>query len=259
MVFVRWTGQSGVCPARIPTDQPAAGGVGRHGARDRREPPRPRRKHRSRDRAPRASDRAGDALEFLADAGIRRRSATGGTAMKTVLCYGDSNTWGWNAATRARYPREERWTGRLQQQLGEGYWVVEEGQNGRTTVHDDPVEGSKNGMNYLIPCLESHHPVDLVVLMLGTNDLKRRFCKSAMEIARSAGRLVRAIRTSPFGPGDQPPRVLLVAPPPITTLTDFSEVFAGSVEKSLQFGTWYRAEAELHGVAFLDAVRDVLA
>lgn len=173
--------------------------------------------------------------------------------MKTVLCFGDSNTWGFVPGTGARYAREERWTGRLQYLLGDGYAVVEEGQNGRTTVHDDPVDGFKNGMTYLLPCLESHKPVDLVVLLLGTNDLKARFCKSAMEIAKSAGRLVRAIRTSQYGPGDGPPQVLLIAPPPITTLTDFADVFAGSVEKSQQLARWYRTEAELHRVPFLDA------
>ena len=61
--------------------------------------------------------------------------------MKTILCYGDSNTWGYEPATKERYSRAERWTGILQRELGADYYVVEEGLNGRTTVWDDPIEG----------------------------------------------------------------------------------------------------------------------
>ena len=95
--------------------------------------------------------------------------------MKRILCYGDSNTWGYDPATQERFDRATRWTGVLRTTLGDGYEILEEGLNGRTTVWDDPIEGYKNGHTYLVPCLETHRPVDLVVLMLGTNDLKKRF------------------------------------------------------------------------------------
>ena len=95
--------------------------------------------------------------------------------MRRILCFGDSNTWGYDPATGERFDEQTRWTGVLQAALGGDYTVIEEGLNGRTTVWDDPIEGHKNGHEYLVPCLETHRPLDLVVLMLGTNDLKRRF------------------------------------------------------------------------------------
>ena len=122
--------------------------------------------------------------------------------MKTVMCYGDSNTWGYNPATQQRYPRDERWTGVLQELLGADYRVIEEGLNGRTTVWDDPIEGYKNGREYLIPCLESQKPLDLVIIMLGTNDLKLRFSLPAYDIAEGAGVLVEIAQKSQAGPDE---------------------------------------------------------
>lgn len=107
--------------------------------------------------------------------------------MKTILCYGDSNTYGaipidfdlldkHFIASHYRLSKEKRWSSILQAELGSTYHVIEEGLNGRTTVWDDPTEGKhKNGLTYLIPCLETHAPIDLVILMLGTNDLKPKF------------------------------------------------------------------------------------
>jgi len=89
--------------------------------------------------------------------------------MKTILCYGDSNTYGYNPVTGGRWPEDIRWTGRLQQLLGDEYKVIEEGCNGRTTMYKAPGEGWKSGLEYLKPCLNSHKPVDAVVMMLGTN------------------------------------------------------------------------------------------
>jgi lysophospholipase L1-like esterase len=173
--------------------------------------------------------------------------------MKTILCYGDSNTWGYNPATQERYGHDQRWTRQLQALLGGGYWVIEEGQNGRTTVHDDPVEGNKNGLTYLMPCLESHKPLDMVVLMLGTNDLKLRMSKTSQDIAKSVGRLVKLIQSSESGPGNTVPEVLVIAPPPLGKLTDFADSFSGGSDKSRSLGSWYRVIAEERGCAFLDA------
>jgi lysophospholipase L1-like esterase len=173
--------------------------------------------------------------------------------MKTILCFGDSNTWGYDPATQQRYGHGQRWTRRLQELLGEGYWVIEEGQNGRTTVHDDPVEGNKNGLTYLLPCLESHKPIDLVVLMLGTNDLKLRMAKTSQDIAKSVGRLVRHIQVSESGPGGKAPLVLVIAPPPLGRLTDFGDSFAGGSGKSQTLGSEYEKIAAERGCAFLDA------
>ena len=105
--------------------------------------------------------------------------------MKSILCYGDSNTYGLMPDSPDRYPRDVRWTGILQKKLGEDYYVIEEGLSGRTTLWDDPIEEHKNGKKYLLPCLDSHKPVDLVILMLGTNDLKTRFSLTPFDIGAS--------------------------------------------------------------------------
>jgi lysophospholipase L1-like esterase len=173
--------------------------------------------------------------------------------MKTILCYGDSNTWGYNPVDAGRYPRDVRWTGVLAHELGPDYQVVEEGLNGRTTVWDDPIEGYKNGRDYLIPCLETHKPVDLVVLMLGSNDLKMRFSLPAYDIANGAGVLVGVIQQSAAGLDGRAPRVLLMAPPPVARLTDFAEMFEGAAAKSKKFAEHYRRVADECGCEFLDA------
>jgi lysophospholipase L1-like esterase len=110
--------------------------------------------------------------------------------VKTVLCFGDSNTWGCMPLTGPEPPRRygpsRRWPGVLRRELGDGHWVVEEGLNGRTTVWDDALEPHRNGRDLLLPSLLTHQPVDLVIVMLGTNDLKRRFGLGARDIAAGA-------------------------------------------------------------------------
>jgi lysophospholipase L1-like esterase len=99
--------------------------------------------------------------------------------VKTILCYGDSNTWGCIPLTGPQPPRRygpaRRWPGVLRRELGDGYWIVEEGLNGRTTVWDDPLEPFRSGKELLVPCLMTHEPIDLVIVMLGTNDLRSRY------------------------------------------------------------------------------------
>ena len=135
--------------------------------------------------------------------------------MKTILCYGDSNTYGLKSDLVSRYPRNVRWTGILQEKLGSEYYVIEEGLGGRTTVWDDPVEDYKNGKKYLLPCLDSHKPLDLVIIMLGTNDLKSRFSVTPFDIGASMENLVKTIIKSDAGVDFQPPKILLVTPVPI--------------------------------------------
>jgi lysophospholipase L1-like esterase len=173
--------------------------------------------------------------------------------MKTILCYGDSNTWGADASTGGRFPREVRWTGVLQRELGAEYYVIEEGLGGRTTVWDDPIEGHKNGKTYLIPCLTSHRPLDLVVLMLGTNDLKHRFSLTAFDIAAGIGTLIDLILTSRSGPDNSAPHVLLLTPPRFGTLSgNMPEMFTGVSEKLPLLSRHYRRVAAQYGCAFLD-------
>lgn len=173
--------------------------------------------------------------------------------MKTILYYGDSNTWGYDPATQERYARDRRWTGVLRRELGEGCLVIEEGLNGRTTVWDDAIEGYKIGKEYLIPCLETHKPIDLVVIMLGTNDLKMRFSVPACDIAAGAGVLVDIVAKSETGPGDSAPQVLLVAAPPIGNLSEFGEMFEGGAAKSRMLSRNFQMVAEERGCALLDA------
>ena len=177
--------------------------------------------------------------------------------IRTVLCYGDSNTWGYATQPRpdGRYGYDERWTGILGAGLGPDWRVIEEGLNGRTTVRDDPVEGAdKNGKTYLLPCLTSHKPLDCVVIMLGTNDLKARFAISAWEIAQGIDVLVTMVLSNPVGRNEGVPQVLIVAPPPtLARFPEHGEMFAGAAAKSTAMAQHYRTVAELHGVGFLDA------
>ena len=124
---------------------------------------------------------------------------------KTVVCFGDSNSYGTlpmpDLDFWGRFGPGERWPGVMAASLGDGWTVIEEALPGRTTVHDDPIEGLyKNGLKYLPVILESHRPIDLVVVMLGTNDLKSRFAVTPEDIANSMGLLVKAIQASPAGP-----------------------------------------------------------
>jgi lysophospholipase L1-like esterase len=173
--------------------------------------------------------------------------------MYEILCFGDSNTWGYVPGRGERFPREMRWPGVLGRELGDGVLVIEEGQNGRTTVWDDPVEGHKNGLAYLVPCLESHRPLDLVIIMLGTNDLKARFSVPPFDIGWSVRSLLDAVRRSGAGRDGKPPGTLLVAPPPLGKLGEFAELFAGGPEKSRSLAVHYHGAAIAFGADFLDA------
>jgi len=151
-----------------------------------------------------------------------------------------------------RFSSDVRWSGVLRGELGDNYQVIEEGLNGRTTVWDDPIEGYKNGKEYLIPCLESHKPIDLVIIMLGTNDLKMRFSVPAYDIANAVGALAGIVQKSDVGPNGIAPKVLLMAPPPVAKLTDFAEMFEGAEAKSKKLAEHYQKIAEEQGCEFYD-------
>ena len=180
--------------------------------------------------------------------------------MKTLLCYGDSNTHGSLPSTdptvRLRLGPEERWPGVVRKRLGADWFVVEEGLGGRTTVLDDPIDGvHKNGLRGLPIALETHRPIDLVVLMLGTNDLKVRFAMTAIDIARANAALVERILGSVAnGPdGRHGPNVLLVAPPHVLEVGQQVEVRAGAAAKAQRFGAVFADVARTYGIPFLDA------
>ncbi len=177
--------------------------------------------------------------------------------MKRVLCYGDSNTFGTKPMRdqndSRRFDQSERWPCVAGKALGAGWQMVEEGLPGRTTVHDDPIEGAhKNGLTYLTPCLESHWPLDAIVLMLGTNDLKARFGLPPFDIASGVGKLLDAIvRAVPDW--TSAPKLFLLCPVPVVEAGWLSEMFGGGAEKSRRLAPLYRAQAEMYGAAFFDA------
>ena len=182
--------------------------------------------------------------------------------MTTILCYGDSNTYGYDPKNGLRYPKEIRWPGHLQALLDlktapDTYTVIEEGCNGRTTVTDDPIEGWKNGLDYLKPCLNSHKPVDIVILMLGTNDLKEVFHLTASKIADNAGILVDTIQSFTKEKQGFVPKIVLVSPPLIgedMPNSVFSGAFAPrSIEESRLFAPNYKAVADRKNCIFFDA------
>jgi lysophospholipase L1-like esterase len=173
--------------------------------------------------------------------------------MKEILCFGDSNTWGWDPQTEKRFDRNARWTGIAQKLLGKEYFLIEEGLNGRTTVWEDPIEGYKQGSQHLPPLLETHRPLDLVIIMLGTNDLKMRFSVSAYDIAQSIGTLVEIVQKSPAGRNGSVPKILILAPPPLGKLTEFAEMFTGGTEKSVRLAQLYEAVAQERGCEFFNA------
>ncbi len=173
--------------------------------------------------------------------------------MKTIVCYGDSNTWGADAGSGGRHPLDVRYTGILAAELGSGYRVMEEGLNGRTTNMDDLNELNRNGLTYLAPCLETHAPIDLVTIMLGTNDLKSRFNRNPADSAQAAGLLCDIARTMRVGPDGGTAKVLMIAPPVVIEMGDLAGLFVGAIEKSKQFAYEYGNWANRLGLDFLDA------
>lgn len=176
---------------------------------------------------------------------------------KHIVCFGDSNTHGYCADPRDcadggdRFNEEERWTCLLQKQLGPEYLVIEEGLGGRTTVFDDPIHGGLSGLDYIVPCLLSHEPVDLLVVMLGTNDTKERFGVSAAAIGIAMERLLRLAQSTMCW-GRAGANILLVAPPPIGDELDDPAMGRGCAEKAKGLAAAYRQTAEHVGAAFLD-------
>ena len=181
---------------------------------------------------------------------------------KHIVCFGDSNTHGYcadpadTADGGIRFNENERWTRLLQAKLGDDYLVTEEGLSGRTTCFDDPIHEGLNGLNYIYPCLKSHEFVDLLIIMLGTNDTKDRFYASAACIGIGMARLVKkALATECWGPNK--PNVLVIAPPHIGEGMLGSDVAAtmgtGCVKKSQELAKYYKEQCDLIGCHFLDA------
>jgi lysophospholipase L1-like esterase len=173
--------------------------------------------------------------------------------MKTVLCYGDSNTWGAIPGTKDRLSIHERWPGVLREKLGDGYHVIEEGLCGRTSIWVDEVCQYRTGRDYLLPCLDTHAPVDLLVIMLGTNDLKTRFHLPVEDIARGLSVLLEMAAKCNFGTGGDAPQILVIAPPEIVEISENQAQFFDALARSQKFSGLYGAYAKQFGAHFLDA------
>ena len=160
--------------------------------------------------------------------------------MKRILCYGDSITWGCDPETGKRFDKQTRYPRVLGTLLGTAYDVIEEGCGGRTTVYDTGVDHYVNGRAYLYPCLESHQPLDLIVLMLGSNDLANGAKKNAYYAAAGAQRLIWLIRHWALDRHVNCPKILLISPP-------------YAHKQSLLFRKYYSAVAEQCECSFLAA------
>ena len=181
--------------------------------------------------------------------------------MKHILCFGDSNTWGYSPQDGSRFPPNVRWTGTLQKTLGVDYNIIEEGLNGRTTFINEEGEDARpfrSGLDVFSMILESHRPLDLVTIMLGTNDLKLEFNLSVEEIAQGVKELCEIVLSSEYLI-DNPPKLLLISPIHIgsTIQPDQEEFFEQAREKSYQFAEHYQRVAEELGIHFLDAAKIV--
>lgn len=180
-----------------------------------------------------------------------------GDGLKHILFYGDSNTWGYDPQTDGRYPLSVRWTGLLARRLP-GCRILEAGLNGRNTAFEDGLEPWRNGAAYLPMTLKTHDPLDLVAVMLGTNDLKRRFGLTPGEITHGMERLAEIVMHPVIWHGRSHPRMLIIAPPPLdaqaiarSRMTDQFDV--DSAVRSRALSAQYAALAARIGCYFFDA------
>jgi lysophospholipase L1-like esterase len=176
--------------------------------------------------------------------------------MKTVLCYGDSLTWGYIPDGSGRHALKDRWPAVLQAVLGNDIHVVTDGLNGRTTAFDDHLSGfERNGAKTLTTVLGTHFPLDLVIIMLGVNDMKSFICGNAQGTKRGMQRLIEIVRTAPYQQNAQAPQILIISPPALGEAggPDFRLAFGDGIEQSRLLADLYKELAELANCAFFDA------
>ena len=179
--------------------------------------------------------------------------------MKRILCYGDSLTWGFIPGTMGkRYGPEVRWPRRVQSLLGSDYEIIEEALNGRTTVWEDSFREGRHGARLLQPLLESHGPLDLVIIMLGSNDLLHYRDVLAVDVARGLVNLLDIVERTITECQQQPPAVLLISPPVGQQLTpEMATHCRGDLAKFAELPGAYQQLAQDRGCSFLDAAQYV--
>ena len=174
--------------------------------------------------------------------------------MKAVLCYGDSITWGYNPVDGSRFSFEQRWPGVLQARLGSGFRVIEEGLSGRAVATDSWILPNRDGRSMLAPLLETHVPLDWVIILLGMNDCGPTYRRDASEIAFGCATLLWTVQKAAAGPIGGVPKMLLVASPAFGTFSPFMELFyRGGEATGSALAAAYRTVAEACGARFLDA------
>jgi len=183
-------------------------------------------------------------------------------AKKRILCFGDSLTWGYDPVNRVRFDESIRWPRVMGQILGDEYEVIEEGQNGRTIATEDPAEGEKNGLTYIGPCLETHTPFDVLIIMLGSNDCKRKFSYSAMDIAGEMQILIEKVKAYNEFRCQNRFKTVLVAPPHISDAIRDSWLgdsfgYENAIKLSKELPDWYRKLSQMYGMKFIDAADHV--
>lgn len=177
--------------------------------------------------------------------------------MKNVLCFGDSLTWGTDPSTSVRYARHERWPAVMGEKIGAGrVHVIEEALGGRTTAFDDHTAAAdRNAARILPTLLASHQPLDLVVILLGTNDLKPHISGSPGAAASGVKRLIEIVRTFPYLDGTSTPQILVVAPPHIvpTQHPFLGPMFAGAAQMGSELAAHLARICQELNCAFFDA------
>ena len=178
--------------------------------------------------------------------------------MKSILCYGDSITYGASPVMGGpRHVYEDRWPSALERGLNGAARCIAEGLGGRTTVHDDwYADADRNGARILPTLLSSHEPLDMIIIMLGTNDLKPFHGRTALEASYGMRRLVQIIRGH-FAAGGMP-KVILVAPPLAVDTSVHPEMMVhfghqAAIDASRGFAEMYKRRAQEEGVGFFDA------
>ena len=176
---------------------------------------------------------------------------------KHIVCFGDSNTHGYDGDTGGRFDESERWPCVLQTLLGDDYLIIEEGLSGRTTVFDDPLHEGLSGLDSINSCLLSHEPVDLLIIMLGTNDTKERFCVTPEAIAIGLDRLIKKAKTTFGAWKDEKPNILIVTPRNMDDEYEKTETAApmgmGCAVRSRGLGKNFKVIAQNNNCHYLDA------
>jgi lysophospholipase L1-like esterase len=175
--------------------------------------------------------------------------------MKHILCFGDSNTWGYMSESKLRFNFNSRWTGVLQQTLGNSYRIIEEGLNGRTSVFNDKDRPYRSGADLLPILMESHAPIDIVVIMLGTNDLKTKYSSTSLQISNNVKSLCQLAMNCEYNPKAQ---IILISPSHVVKMNKEDSIeFSGAIEKSRGLSLHYKKVAKDLNMHFVNAAQIV--